>query len=231
MFWGIRLTQTVHGVLFIFSQSHSSSCEQCRLRRNRIFHAPMFRCIIMQPPTRSPFTDSSKDDRDLLKHQALDLNPCQEAQMAIIPGIKKSQWVRNAALQFIQAEFGNESFVAVHVRPYADDCVQLWASASEPSIEQLSPPTCKNGGMFASLVPTVREVMARHSLQRLFLMSHPKIRWRIDKMFSKVWGSTVQIHWFSLLTLGASVTLCGAQPHRSMLCRHTSAPTLPPWSS
>ena len=196
-------------MLFIsFCHTVIALCSGANYAEAGIVHAPALRCVIMQPPTRSPFTDSSKDDRDLLKHQALDLNPCQEAQMAIIPGIKKSEWVRNAALQFIQAEFGNESFVAVHVRPYADDCVQLWANTSDPTTEQLSPPTCKNGGMLASLVPTVQAVMERHSLSRVFLMSHPKIRWRIDKMFSKVWGSIVQMHCFSRSAL---LLLCVAR--------------------
>ena len=46
--------------------------------------------------------------------------------------------------------------------------------------------TCKNGGMFHSLGPTVADVLKRHSIRRLFILSHSKIQRRVEKMLAKV---------------------------------------------
>ena len=50
----------------------------------------------MQPPTRSPYSSVSTDDRELMDGAYKGgLSLCQESQVAIIPGIKRSRWLRS----------------------------------------------------------------------------------------------------------------------------------------
>ena len=46
-------------------------------------HSTLISCAVMQPPTRSPFSTVSKDDRELmdLSYDKAKLNKCQEAQV------------------------------------------------------------------------------------------------------------------------------------------------------
>ena len=53
------------------------------------------------------------------------LSPCSAAYVAVNNAMRKSHWLRHAARKFIEVEFGKEPFVAAHVRPYMDECMEV----------------------------------------------------------------------------------------------------------
>ena len=103
--------------------------------------------------------------------------------------------LRDAARQFIEAEFGNEPFVAAHVRPYPDACARTWAKAGDLPKDQLLHPFCDNGGLAFDLAPTLKDVMERHSAKRLFVLTPPSIRHRVDTLLAHVSGRMGCIAW------------------------------------
>ena len=46
---------------------------------------------------------------------------------------------RNAAQRFINENFGQEPFLAAHVRPYPDTCMTSWAKPGKLSLATLAP--------------------------------------------------------------------------------------------
>ena len=46
---------------------------------------------------------------------------CAQANMQL----SKAAWIQSAAQAFINQRFGGEPFLAVHVRPYPDTCLQV----------------------------------------------------------------------------------------------------------
>ena len=63
--------------------------------------------------------------------------------------------------------------------------LKLWARQAEPTDDQLNS-SCKNAGMYHSLTSTLTDVLKRHKTNRLFVLSHPKIRKRINQMLTGV---------------------------------------------
>jgi hypothetical protein len=93
---------------------------------------------------------------------------------------------RDAAQSYIEAEFGQDPFVAAHVRPFPDSCAKTWAAAGDLRREKLLFPYCDNGGLVVDLAPALMDVMQRHKAKKLFVLSPPSIRHRINTLLSDV---------------------------------------------
>ena len=82
---------------------------------------------------------------------------------------------------WIQDNFdGTPNYLAIHVRPYADGCVGAWHNANENGLlnETLADSVCSASlgtPMFNNLGHAVLSIMVQRKLDKIFLMSHPKI--------------------------------------------------------
>lgn len=92
----------------------------------------------------------------------------------------------NAAREYVELEFGDEPFVADHVRPFPDTCLNAWAKEGEVPIERPEDPCYSNGGLLLDLADSVEMVMSQHKVKRLFILAHPSIRHRIKSILSEV---------------------------------------------
>ena len=94
---------------------------------------------------------------------------------------------RIAARGYINSEFRGDPFVAAHVRPYPDTCIEALRSAEGVlQLHKLRWPICHNGGLILDLVHSLKIVMAQHKVKRLFILTHPKIRQRINLLLAEV---------------------------------------------
>lgn len=93
---------------------------------------------------------------------------------------------RVAARGYIDSEFQGEPLVAAHVRPYPDTCIDAWSAEGVLQLHNLRWPFCHNGGLILDLVHLLKIVMAQHKVKRLFILTHPKIRQRINLLLAEV---------------------------------------------
>ena len=69
-------------------------------------------------------------------------------------------------------------YLAVHVRPYPDTCLDLWASTSPgQALNRTAEDVhCMSKGLAHKLAHAVPGMLRTHNLTEVVLVSHPKIR-------------------------------------------------------
>lgn len=89
--------------------------------------------------------------------------------------------LRSWADDWISKAFGiNQKYLAVHIRPYPDDCLTIWADTISSGVfnDSLANETCVHstgGTLFRSFPEAVKTGLQKYNLSTVFVMSHPKI--------------------------------------------------------
>ncbi|KAG2489791.1 hypothetical protein HYH03_011740 [Edaphochlamys debaryana] len=138
-------------------------------------------------------------------------------------------------------------YVAIHVRPYPDKCMDYFAKMSKYS-EKAAKKVCKNPRVMSDLVVRVRHIAvqraaaaapAGHAAAPLtvFVMSHPKIRNKIRSEVARIWSdldAKESRRRARLLTAEPAASTPAAAPHGALGTRggtgnatNTPAPKLP----
>lgn len=92
--------------------------------------------------------------------------------------IRKSLKIRSIAQEFIGSVLYRKKFLAVHVRPYHDECllaVWMHRTYSMDKAERL----CANANLYNVFVPQSVEAILEHQLQRVVILTHPKIMFQV----------------------------------------------------
>lgn len=97
----------------------------------------------------------------------------------------------------VSAHIGpGERYLAVHVRPYPDTCLDLWAStppgaALNRTAEEAH---CHSKRLDEKLAHAVPQMLRAHNLTKVFLMSHPKIRDYVQAVFAQAGIEAGDVH-------------------------------------
>lgn len=83
--------------------------------------------------------------------------------------------IRDWATEFIGSSFANTSFLGIHIRPYQDDCLQVWAEKPMFKEEDVSK-LCTTPTLHITMLSATLQALQDLKLQHVFVASHPSIR-------------------------------------------------------
>ncbi|PNH01267.1 hypothetical protein TSOC_012859, partial [Tetrabaena socialis] len=108
---------------------------------------------------------------------------CCQAYKEGSVALRHSLNMLDLAGSFVRQYIGADTpFLAVHIRPMPDPCVELWRQPQEELSEREMEDTCRTDFMLDRFVPNVRALQAAFNLSRVFVMTHPTIRPRVFRM-------------------------------------------------
>ncbi|KAG2426204.1 hypothetical protein HXX76_013185 [Chlamydomonas incerta] len=108
---------------------------------------------------------------------------CCAAYQARSPLLRKSPHVYELAGNFIRDKIGKHNkFIAAHIRPMPDDCVDLWKRPNEDLDPKEMTEICRTDFMYNRFVPNLQALQRKHNISTVFIMTHPVIRPRVFRM-------------------------------------------------
>lgn len=114
-------------------------------------------------------------DNDNFGCGALDpTSVCCSTMSDVYANMRNSELVRGWADEFISATFLNSSFLGIHVRPYEDNCLTVWAENPMFADEDVS--WCATPTLQTSMLNATATAMQALNIQNIFVASHPSIR-------------------------------------------------------
>ncbi|EFJ47933.1 hypothetical protein VOLCADRAFT_91429 [Volvox carteri f. nagariensis] len=119
-------------------------------------------------------------------------NACHDEFLQVTPALTKSKQIIQLAKDFREKRLGNQSYIAVHIRPYPDPCLYVWRHPEVEADEKMARNMCKNPGLSKVFVDQTVHAMKEKKKKKqkringLFVMSYPSIRTRITEMYRAV---------------------------------------------
>ncbi|PNH07178.1 hypothetical protein TSOC_006413, partial [Tetrabaena socialis] len=110
---------------------------------------------------------------------------CCQAYKEGSPSLRMSPQLLQLADGFVRAHAGGEQgrgFVASHIRPYPDLCVELWRLPKEELSYREVRRACMNDYLYEGLLPGLQALLHRFNTSSLFVMAHPAVRPRVFRM-------------------------------------------------
>lgn len=88
---------------------------------------------------------------------------------------RHSQLVRDWASAFISTSFSDSEYLGMHVRPFQDNCLEVWRDKPMFKDEDVAS-ICVNPNLQNSMLTAASTAMDEFKLQHVFVASHPAIR-------------------------------------------------------
>ncbi|KAG2436023.1 hypothetical protein HYH02_011735 [Chlamydomonas schloesseri] len=108
---------------------------------------------------------------------------CCEAYKQQGPLLRKSERINELAQDFVSTSIGQgKPFIAGHIRPMPDDCVELWKSSKQDLDPKELYDTCRTDFMYNRFVPNLQALQRVYNTSTVFVMTHPVIRPRVFRM-------------------------------------------------
>ncbi|KAG2495247.1 hypothetical protein HYH03_006520 [Edaphochlamys debaryana] len=114
---------------------------------------------------------------------------CHDVYLQVLLSMVRSPYILNVVRRFREQSLGgaNAPYVAVHVRPYEDICMEVWKK--EPYNDTRATEICKNGNLYRVFVQQTLEHMRKWKVDikasKLFVMAHPVLRPVITKLYKQ----------------------------------------------
>lgn len=99
---------------------------------------------------------------------------CCSTMSDVYANMRKSELVRGWATDFISTTFSDRSFLGIHVRPYEDNCLKVWAEHpmfADDDVSLFATPT-----LHLSMLSATATALQHLNISHVFIASHPSIR-------------------------------------------------------
>ncbi|KAG2486716.1 hypothetical protein HYH03_014644 [Edaphochlamys debaryana] len=97
--------------------------------------------------------------------------------------LRKSPLLHEVAGELMASTLGkHRRFIAAHVRPMPDSCVEAWELPQEALDPAQMTVSCNNTYLLGRLVPNLQALMRRYNTSTVFVLAHPNIRHRVSRM-------------------------------------------------
>ncbi|PNW79651.1 hypothetical protein CHLRE_08g361600v5 [Chlamydomonas reinhardtii] len=108
---------------------------------------------------------------------------CCEAYKQKGPLLRKSDRIQELAQDFISTSIGKgKPYIAGHIRPMPDACVDLWKTAQDILDPKEMYDICRTDFMYNRFVPNLQALQKVYNTSTVFIMTHPLIRPRVFRM-------------------------------------------------
>ncbi|KXZ47729.1 hypothetical protein GPECTOR_33g611 [Gonium pectorale] len=111
---------------------------------------------------------------------------CCQAYKDTALHLRMSPAIYTMADRFARGALGGQPFLAAHVRPFPDGCVRLWSRPGMLQDMDRVKRICGNWYLAERLAPSMKHLMRKYGVSRLFIMAHPKVRANVLLLFSQM---------------------------------------------
>ncbi|KAJ9521299.1 hypothetical protein QJQ45_001173 [Haematococcus lacustris] len=102
--------------------------------------------------------------------------------------LRGNLWLRSLATVWAQRFLGPAAYLALHIRPQSDVCINYWKARKFEVALMWADGACWRGheDLHLTFAARTRAALLRHNLTSLFVMAHPKIRPFVSEQLLKV---------------------------------------------